>query len=222
MKNGPLLKLSALSTAAGIFLLYMSAVHMEAKVTPISEINEEFIGQQTEVSGEVVDLYDHPDGHLFTRLKDKSGGVILVPFFSETYRALDEEIDMLDRVQIKGKVTEYEGDLELIPSKSEGIKIINTPPLDISKIDRNRLGDLVKIEGFIEKKQEKENKLIIVLQDKKKHIEAVMSSYNANYNSIKEIQKGTMLQITGKVIPSDAGVRVLIQRGDWVKNIEEK
>lgn len=222
MKNDSLLKLSVVSAVTGILLLYIGAIHMKPGLTPISKIDKDFVGLETEMSGKIIDLYKHPGGHIFLKVKDNSGGVISVPIFSETRSKLDEEVSLLDRIQVKGTVKKYEGDLELIPSEAKQIKIIHTPPLEISKIDEDKLGEIVKIEGFVERERcLSDNKLSLEIRNREEKIKALVSDYVSNLDKFDNISKGSKVRIAGKIQPEKDKLLIKINRKEQLTVLEE-
>lgn len=153
MKNRSLIKMSIISSTIGIALLYAGAMQMQPHQTPISKINSDFVGLKTKISGQVIDIRPHPDGHIFLKVKDSSGGVISVPIFSDTKNKLEKKIELLDKVKITGKVKNYKGNLELLPERAEDIEIIHTPPVEPSEMSKNKIGEIVKVQGLVASKE---------------------------------------------------------------------
>ncbi|KXB09464.1 hypothetical protein AKJ35_00780 [candidate division MSBL1 archaeon SCGC-AAA833F18] len=109
LRDNSTVKLSLLCSLTGIAVLYAGAVQMRPGLTPIAKLDEDYVGLKVKVSGQVIDLSEHPDGHLFLKLKDDSGGVISVPIFSRVRSELGENIALLDNVQVPGQVKLYKG-----------------------------------------------------------------------------------------------------------------
>lgn len=181
-------------------LIYAGAVRMKPALTPISEIDKDFVGLKTEVSGRVIEAREHSQGHLFLKVKDESGGVIHIPIFSSIKSKLGEKIDLLDRVQVSGRIESYQGTLELIPEGTKDIKIIHTPPQEISKVDREDLGKRVKVRGFVGKNTSVgAGSLLINLQNEGRSFPIFIPQNVAKTGNFPEIQEGQTIQVSGRV-----------------------
>ena len=129
-------------------------------------LNDDFIGTKVMISGRLIDLYEHIDGHLFMKLKDDSGGVISVPVFASVRSQLNEPIELLDVVQVTGLVKEYQDELEVIPDKASDLRIVHVPATRISSLSENQIGELVKVEGVVaERAIVGKGSLILTLRD---------------------------------------------------------
>lgn len=200
MADKSILKLSLISSIAGILLLYVSAAHMKPSLTPISKVDEDFVGLSTKISGKVIDIRGGSNGHLFLKIKDESGGVITVPIFSKINSKLEEKVELLDNIEVQGKVEKYEGQLEIIPKKPESIQIVHSTPLELSKIDKSKLGKIVKTKGYIaEKKTVGNGNLLIKLTEKNENINVFIPQIVLNTNNFPEIQEGNIVKIAGLV-----------------------
>jgi len=142
-------KLSLLCSLTGLAALYFSAANTHPAITAIAKLNEDFAGTKVTISGRIIDLRNHTDGHLFLKLKDDSGGVISVPVFASVRSQLKEPIELLDAIQVTGRVKEYQEELEVIPDKASDLHIVHAPATRISSLGENQIGELVKVEGVI-------------------------------------------------------------------------
>lgn len=184
---------------------------MRPALTPISQIDRDFVGLRTRVSGRIIETRGHADGHLFLRVKDESGGVIFIPLFSNVKSELDEKIELVDRIQVSGKIEIYEGDLELIPEDATDVKIVKTAPTKISEIDRNRLGEKVKVRGFVEKKKPVgTGNLIVNLRDEEKSLPIFISRKVVESKNFPEIREGQTVQTAGQVMLFDNELQIEI------------
>lgn len=147
------MRLSLLCSLTGLAALYIAAANVRPAVTAIASLNNDFIGAKVMISGRLVDLYEHIDGHLFLKLRDDSGGVISVPVFSRVRSQLEEPVELLDFVQVTGEVKEYKGELEVIPDKASDLRIIHAPAARISSLSEEQLGELVKVEAVVAKRE---------------------------------------------------------------------
>jgi len=142
-------RLSLLCSLTGLAALYIAAANTRPTVTAIARLNDDFIGTKVMISGRLIDLREHIDGHLFMKLKDDSGGVISVPVFASVRSQLNEPIELLDVVQVTGLVKEYQDELEVIPDKASDLRIVHAPATRISSLSENQIGELVKVEGVV-------------------------------------------------------------------------
>jgi len=159
-------RLSLLCSLTGLAALYIAAANTRPTVTAIAMLNDDFIGTKVMISGRLIDLYEHIDGHLFMKLKDDSGGVISVPVFASVRSQLNEPIELLDVVQVTGLVKEYQDELEVIPDKASDLRIVHVPATRISSLSENQIGELVKVEGVVaERAIVGKGSLILTLRD---------------------------------------------------------
>jgi DNA/RNA endonuclease YhcR with UshA esterase domain len=153
MSEKVVMRLSLLCSLTGLAAIYVAAANTRPAVTAISSLNNDFIGTNVMISGRIVDLYDHIDGHLFLKLRDDSGGVISVPIFARVRSQLEEPVELLDFVQVTGMVKEYEGELEVIPDKASDLRIVHASAMRISSLSEEQLGELVKVEAVVAERE---------------------------------------------------------------------
>jgi len=159
-------RLSLLCSLTGLAALYVAAANTRPAVTAIASLNDDFIGTKVVISGRLIDLREHIDGHLFMKLKDDSGGVISVPVFASVRSQLKEPIELLDVVQVTGSVKKYQDELEVIPDKASDLRIVHVPATRISSLSENQIGELVKVEGVVaERAIVGKGSLILMLRD---------------------------------------------------------
>jgi DNA/RNA endonuclease YhcR with UshA esterase domain len=155
-----------LCSLTGLAALYVAAANSRPAVTAIARLNHDFIGTRVMISGRVIDLRDHIDGHLFMKLKDDSGGVISVPIFASVRSQLNEHIELLDMVQVTGLVKEYKDELEVVPDKASDLRVVHAPATRISSLSEKQVGELVKVEGVVaERAIVGKGSLILTLRD---------------------------------------------------------
>lgn len=192
--------MSLLCSLTGIALLYLGAVQTRPSLTPISRINTDFIGLKTKISGRVIDLHGHSEGHVFLKVKDNSGGVISVPVFSGVNSKLNEKIELLDTIQIEGRIENYRGELEIIPEGAESIQVVRSPPLNISKIDTTKLGEIVKTQGVIISKNTLSNgSLLLGLRKENDELTVFIPQDAVEWGGFTELFKGVKIRVSGLV-----------------------
>jgi DNA/RNA endonuclease YhcR with UshA esterase domain len=149
MSERTIAKLSLLCSLTGLAALYLSAANTHPAVTAIAKLNEDFAGTKVTISGHAIDLYNHPDGHLFLTLKDNSGGTISVPVFASVRSQMTEPVELLDDIQVTGLVKEYQNELEVVPDRASDVRIVHAAATRISNLGENQIGELVKVEGVV-------------------------------------------------------------------------
>ena len=69
------------------------------------------------VSGEISSLKIHENGHIFLKVRDESGEVMVVIFKNVVSKLKEKELACLElnkTMKIEGRVEEYRGNLELV------------------------------------------------------------------------------------------------------------
>ncbi|KXB06630.1 hypothetical protein AKJ51_03295 [candidate division MSBL1 archaeon SCGC-AAA382A20] len=200
LKNSKMIKLSLISSLTGMILLYAGAMQMRPKLTPISQVNKDFVGLKAKISGKVIDIQKHSNEHIFLKVKDQSGGVISIPLFKNLLSDLDKRIELLDRIQATGRIKKYQGDLELIPEKANDIQIVHTTPTELSKINNEKIGEKVKVRGFIKKKtQVGAGNLLLTICKKDESLKVFAPKNVTNYGNFSKIEEGKTIQVAGTV-----------------------
>jgi DNA/RNA endonuclease YhcR with UshA esterase domain len=149
------------------------------------------------ISGEVVDLRGHQDGHLFLKLRDQSGGVVSVPIFSRVRSELGESVELLDVVEVKGEVVLYRGELEVIPSGANDIRVIHTAPLSISALTEENAGIPVKVQGVIAEREVVGNgNLILTLREDGAELPVFIPRWIVE-EGVPEAHVGDILRVDG-------------------------
>ncbi|MFN4133122.1 MAG: OB-fold nucleic acid binding domain-containing protein, partial [Candidatus Hadarchaeales archaeon] len=212
-------RLSLLCSVAGIAIVYAAGVTTRPRLTPISAIDNTFLGTEVTVSGCVVDLRESRDGHLFLKIQDSSGDIITTPIFSKTRSDLGETIDLLDILEVRGKVTIYNGELEILPSGARSIKVVHTAPASPSQLGVENVGKPAKVHGTISRKDVVgSGNLLLTLQENGAKLPLYIPRSIAQ-NGIPEIHTGDHIIASGWLqlyendlelkITSSSGIRLL-------------
>lgn len=190
-------KLSLICSLVGLVAIYASAATARPKITPIASLNESFIGLRVSVSGQVVECHDHEEGHLFLKLKDKSGGLVNVPIFSRTRSQLEESIELLDIVEITGEVALYQGKLEVIPVGAKDVKVVHTAPAKLSEISKENAGAPAKVQGVISKREiVGGGNLVLTLENDGSRLQVFIPSWIAE-DGLPEVHVGDTVRVNG-------------------------
>ena len=197
MSEKVVMRLSLLCSLTGLAAIYIAAASARPAVTAISSLNSDFIGTKAVISGRVVDLYQHIDGHLFLKLRDDSGGVISVPIFAGVRSQLEEPIELLDSVQVAGVVKEYQGELEIIPDKASDLRIIHASATRISSLSEEQLGELVKVEALVAEREIVGSGSLILTLNEDGYQLPVFVPASVVRNGFPEVHVGQTVRIDG-------------------------
>ena len=102
MDDKTITRLGIICSLTGLAAIYAGALSTRPLITPIASLDNGFIGLKVSISGQVIDLHKHQEGHIFLKLRDDSGGVINVPIFSRLQAELGESIELLDVMEVTG------------------------------------------------------------------------------------------------------------------------
>lgn len=124
MDDKELRNLSVLISIFGVVLLYFVANNLEPEVVRISDIEYKDVGKTVKITGKITSRYDSK-GHIFLKVSDGTSE-ILVPVFENLVKRLSiEEKEGFVKgkgIEVVGEVQEYNGELEIIPRRTEDIR----------------------------------------------------------------------------------------------------
>jgi DNA/RNA endonuclease YhcR with UshA esterase domain len=197
MDEKVMMRLSLMCSLAGLAAVYAAALSARPKVTSIAALDNSFVGLKVMISGEVIDLREHSDGHLFLKLRDQSEGVVSVPIFSRVRSELGESVELLDVVEVRGEVVLYRGKLEVIPNGAGDIRVIHTAPLRISSLSKDNVGVPVKVQGAITEREIVGNgNLVLTLQDNGAKLPVFIPRWIVD-DGIPEVHVGDLVRVDG-------------------------
>jgi len=130
----------------GLVMIYAGSRLSELERVEIQNLTSGMVGSQVLLSGRVMDLYEHPDGHLFLRVGEENR-TVSVPLFSSLRKGV--RVEMLDWVEVRGRVKEWKGELEVVPGKPEDVRVRREHPRRVGEIEEGEVGRLVKVEGEV-------------------------------------------------------------------------
>jgi len=139
-------ELVLLSAVLGLVMVYAGVRLSEPKRVETQNLTSGMVGSPVLLSGRVMDLYEHPDGHLFLQVGEENR-TVSVPLFSSLRRGV--RVEMLDWVEVRGKVKEWKGELEVVPGRPEDVRVRREPPRKVGEIGEGEVGRLVKVEGEV-------------------------------------------------------------------------
>jgi len=152
MAKNRVTKLSLLSSLVGLATVYAVALSTSQRIVPIAKIDESFIGTRVTIAGQIVDIQSS-NGHLFLKVRDGSNDIITVPIFSSLASKLTSALGLLDHVEVRGSVSSYEGELEVVPSKPEDVRVVHTAPASILEVSEENVGQPLKVYGIISSRE---------------------------------------------------------------------
>lgn len=152
-------------------------------------VTKEKLGTTVVLQGEVVSRYEHPDGHLFLTLRLTDGEELEVPVFNSLHPNMDAyQANAL--LEVEGEVSEYKGDLQVIPSNLQAIKEITAGDMnevafkEIGAIAEEDRGKKLLTEGNISGVSEsKDGHLFFTLEKDGKQIRTTL--FKADTNEIE-------------------------------------
>jgi len=139
-------ELVLLSAVLGLVMIYAGVRLSEPERVETRNLTSGMVGSQVLLSGRVMDLYEHPDGHLFLQVGEENR-TVSVPLFSSLRRGM--RVEMLDWVEVRGRVKEWKGELEVVPGRPEDVRVRREPPRRVGEIGEGEVGRLVKVEGEV-------------------------------------------------------------------------
>ncbi|MFQ5976387.1 MAG: exodeoxyribonuclease VII large subunit [Candidatus Hydrothermarchaeales archaeon] len=124
MDDSTLLKISILVSTIGLITLFFVSSYTRPPNVKISEITYDDVGVYTVIKGKITSKNVHKDGHIFFDIADDTGKMKVV-LFSGTAETLNSEtlacLEVGKNIEVKGKVDEYKGSLEIIPKVGEDV-----------------------------------------------------------------------------------------------------
>ncbi len=128
MNDKTLLKISLLVSTIGLILLFFVSSYARPPNAKISEITYDDVGRYTVIQGKISSKSVHKDGHIFLDITDETGTMKVV-LFSGTAETLESgTLACLVKgksIEIKGKVDEYKGSLEILPKEGTDVKCLS-------------------------------------------------------------------------------------------------
>jgi len=197
MDEKTLAKVSLVCSLTGLVAIYFAATSARPKVTPISSLDNSFIGLRVLISGQVIDYREHKNGHLFLKLQDSSGGVISVPIFSSTRAQLDESIELLDILEVTGEVVLYQSEFEVVPEVAKDVRVVHTAPVALSSLTEDNVGKAVKVQGtIVEREIVGGGNMVLTIQEDGGQLPVFISSWIVE-DGLPEMHVGDTIRVDG-------------------------
>jgi DNA/RNA endonuclease YhcR with UshA esterase domain len=196
MNEKTMTKLGLLCSLTGLAAIYAAAMQVRPTMTPIVSLDNEFIGLKVAISGQVVDSYEHKDGHLFLKLRDNSG-VTSVPVFARVRSEFGEPIEFLDILQVTGEVGLYRGELQVVPQRASDLRVVHTAPVRLSSLERENAGIPVKVQGtIVEREIVGSGNVLLTLHEDGGHLPVFIPRWVVE-DGLPEIHVGNVVRVDG-------------------------
>lgn len=124
-----LLRIALITSVVGIVGLIMFTPSIEVKEVDIKDINRGMIDEEVKIDCTIQDVSQSSSkSSYFLTINDGTGQIPLIVFESQASEIQSKNFDIHDfenkQVEVVGKITEYNSQLEVILSSGDGLKII--------------------------------------------------------------------------------------------------
>ena len=116
MKETTLLKISILVSVLGVFFLMVISELSHIELSKISDITKKDLETKVKIQGKLLSIQETPGLYILT-VTDFTSTITIIVFKEDPL-----ELKKNSNIEIEGKVTEYQGKLEII---ADTIKYIN-------------------------------------------------------------------------------------------------
>ena len=125
-----LLKIALVTSLIGLIGLIIFTPSIEVKEVEIKDINRGMIDEEVSINCVVSEVKSSKSGSsYFLTVNDGTGQMSLIIFESQIAQMQTSSLDIEDfkdkKVNVVGKITEYNGQLEIILSNGDSMKILN-------------------------------------------------------------------------------------------------
>ena len=124
-----LLKMALITSLIGLIGLILFTPSIEVKEVKIEDITRSMIDEEVSINCVVTDVESSKSGsNYFLTINDGTGQMTLVIFESQVAQMQTNSFDIEDfkdkEVNVVGKITEYNGEMEIVLSSGNSLKII--------------------------------------------------------------------------------------------------
>lgn len=125
-----LLKIALITSLIGIIGLIAFTPTIEVKEVDIKDINRGMIDEEVRLDGVISDIAQSKSKtSYFLTINDGEAQIQLIIFESQVAEIQSRNIDIEDfrghKVEVVGKVTQYNSDMELILSKGDSMRMVS-------------------------------------------------------------------------------------------------
>jgi DNA/RNA endonuclease YhcR with UshA esterase domain len=220
MNERSMTKLSLFCSLTGLAVIYAAAMQVRPTMTPIASLDNEFVGLQVAISGQVVDSRAHRDGHLFLKLRDDSGSTVNVPVFARVRSELGEPIELLDVVQVTGEVGLFRGELQVVPQRASDLRVVHTAPVKLSSLSRENAGMPVKVQGtVVEREIVGSGGLILTMREDGGHLTVFVPRWVVE-DGLPELHVGNVVRVDGWLQLYNGELELKIRCASYLRVVE--
>lgn len=124
-----LLKMALITSLIGLIGLILFTPSIEVKEVKIEDITRSMIDEEVSINCVVTDVESSKSGsNYFLTINDGTGQMTLVIFESQVAQMQTNSFDIEDfkdkEVNVVGKITEYNGEMEIVLSSGNSLKIL--------------------------------------------------------------------------------------------------
>ncbi len=125
-----LLKIALVTSLIGLIGLIMFTPSIEVKEVKIKDIDRGMIDEEVSINCVVSDIKSSKSGSsYFLTISDGTGQMPLVIFESQAAQMQTNNLDIKDfkdkKVNVVGKITEYNNEMEIVLSSGDSMRILN-------------------------------------------------------------------------------------------------
>lgn len=125
-----LLKIALVTSLIGLIGLILFTPSIEVKEVKIKDVTRSMIDEEVSISCVVSDVKSSKSGSsYFLTINDGTGQMPLIIFESQIAQMQTNNLDIEDfkdkKVNVVGKITEYNNEMEIVLSSGDRLKIIN-------------------------------------------------------------------------------------------------
>lgn len=125
-----LLKIALVTSLIGLMGLIMFTPSIEVKAVKIKDIDRGMIDEEVSINCVVSDIKSSKSGSsYFLTISDGTGQMPLVIFESQAAQMQTNNLDINDfkdkKVNVIGKITEYNNEMEIVLSSGDSMRILN-------------------------------------------------------------------------------------------------
>ena len=125
-----LLKIALVTSLIGLIGLIMFTPSIEVKEVKIKDVTRAMIDEEVSINCVVTEIKSSKSGSsYFLTINDGTGQMPLIIFESQIAQMQTNNLDINDfknkKVNVVGKITEYNNEMEIVLSSGDGLKIIN-------------------------------------------------------------------------------------------------
>ena len=125
-----LLKIALVTSLIGLIGLILFTPSIEVKEVKIKDVTRAMIDEEVSINCVVTEIKSSKSGSsYFLTINDGTGQMPLIIFESQIAQMQTNNLDINDfkdkKVNVVGKITEYNNEMEIILSSGDSLKIIN-------------------------------------------------------------------------------------------------